>query len=75
MNGDHSVPIDVIKDLSDCKARVVNIERENTDQWGKMDKLGTRIDTILNRINIVLGGIAASCVLLALNLMIRLIGK
>lgn len=56
-------------------ARIGNIEKENSDQWGKMGKLDGRIDTVLSRINIILGSIAASCILLALNLMVKFLTK
>ena len=57
-----------------CMARIKNIEKENKDQWAKMSKLDDRIDTILTRVNIILGSIAASCILLVLNLIAKVMG-
>ena len=66
---------DISAEVAVCASRINNIEKENADQWGKMGKLDGRIDTVLTRINIILGSVAASCILLALNLMVKFLTK
>ena len=63
----------ICKEHSGCIARIENIEKENVEQWNKMVRTDGRMDKIFMRINIILGGIAISCLLLAINAAIKLI--
>ena len=65
---------DTCKEHTGCIARIDNIEVVNAGQWTKMGKMDARMNTILTRINIILGGIAASCVLLVINLVSKVAG-
>lgn len=48
--------------------RMNALEKENDAQWKKLRIHDNRIDGMITRINIALGGIAASCILLAINI-------
>ena len=47
---------------SGCMARIDNLEKDS-------EAMGKRMDKIFNRINLILGGIVVSCVMLVINLM------
>jgi len=51
------------------------IEAENKVQWDSIKGNRDRIDSILGRVNIVLGSLIAGCVLLVINLIIELVKK
>ena len=72
----------ICRDHSGCLARLDNCEHENEEQWNKMIRMegvmsatDKRINQIFTRINVILGGIAVSCLLLAVNAAIKLIGQ
>jgi len=72
----------ICREHSGCLARLDNAEKENAEQWQKMvrinqrmEKIEDRVGSILTRINIILGGIAVSCVLLAINAVVKFIGQ
>jgi len=52
------------------EARIESLEHSDHDQWVKFDKLDEKFDSIFTRINVILGGIAVSCILLAINLLV-----
>ena len=53
-----------------CIARITNLETSDRDQWAGIKDMGKRMDAIGARINVILGGIAVSCILLAINLVV-----
>lgn len=78
------------RDCRDCliktKSKVDNINAENETQWvyikdldEKMRKMSDKWDErhaqILTRINITLGSVAATCVMLALNIILKIKGN
>lgn len=56
---------------SGCIARIISLEKADTDQWSKMSKLETKMDSIFSRLNVILGGVVVACVMLALNIIIK----
>ena len=46
---------------SGCMARIDNLEKDN-------EAMAKKVDKIFNRINLILGGIVVSCIMLAINL-------
>lgn len=53
---------------SGCLARITNVEEDIHD-------MKTRHDSIFTRLNIILGGIAVACVLLAVNILVTMPAK
>jgi len=49
-------------------ARIKGLEGENKTQWDRIGKMNDKMDSIFNRLNIILGGIVVACVMLAINL-------
>ena len=49
---------------SGCMTAIKNLEKTDDAQW-------KAIESIKGRINVVLGGVCMSCILLALNLLIK----
>jgi len=56
---------------SGCVKSIKHLEKANVEQWDHMEKQGDRINTIFMRINIILGGITVSCILLLVNLLLK----
>jgi cell division protein FtsL len=54
---------------------IESIKNETHDQWIKMEKIKTEIerrqDKLLTRLNVLLGGIAVACIMLAINLLVK----
>lgn len=61
----------ICREHSGCLADIVNLKRNNTAQWEKLDAMDSRINSIFTRINIILGGVAIACIMLAINLIIK----
>ena len=51
-------------------ARIENLEKTNVEQWKAMSQSTHRIDAIVTRLNIVLGGIIVAVVMLLINLFV-----
>jgi hypothetical protein len=58
-----------------CHSEIDNLKQSKCDLWEKMDKLtikyDAKYDAILMRTNVILGGIAVSCILLVVNILIK----
>ena len=52
-------------------ARIANLEASETKQWSQFNKVDARFNSMLTRINLTLGGIAVSCILLVINIAIK----
>ena len=52
------------------EARIANTEKENKEQWEKMDAMDKKMDSIFTRLNIILGGVVVACIMLAINIAI-----
>ena len=52
-------------------ARIMNIEKENVDQWNKISIIEGKMDAIFTRLNIILGGVVVACVMLAINILVN----
>ena len=58
----------ICKEHSGCMTDIANIKLSDANQWTAIDKISDRIDSFSTRINITLGGVDVSCLLLAANL-------
>jgi hypothetical protein len=54
----------ICKDHSGCMADIQNLKDTQHDQW-------ENINQIKNRINVILGGVCASCILLVVDMILR----
>ena len=54
-----------------CVARIGNLEHDGEVQWSAIRKHDDRIDSIIAKLNVSLGGIAVSCILLIANLIYK----
>ena len=52
-------------------AQIKNLEGENKTQWEKIDKMDDKINSIFTRINILLGGMVITCIMLVINIAIK----
>lgn len=59
---------------SGCIRRLDHLELTDKELWEKVNRTNDKIDTIMTRINFILGGIAVSCVLLAINILVKAVG-
>lgn len=53
-----------------CIARIGSLEGSDEKQWDKFDDVEIRMNSIMARINVILGGVAVSCILLVINLLL-----
>lgn len=66
VNGDLTICIE----HTGCVARISNLEKTEAEQWREMKDMSDRMNGFSTRINIILGGVAVSCILLAVNLIV-----
>ena len=59
----------ICKAHSGCIADIEHLQGDNEKQWKELTKMNNRVDKIFNRINLILGGIVVSCVMLVINLL------
>lgn len=57
-----------------CIARITNLEKSDCRQWTEIHEQDSRIDKIMTRLNVILGGVAVAVVMLLLNLGFKLNG-
>ena len=58
---------------SGCISDIENLKTENASQWDELMIQRAKMDSIMTRINLVLGGIIVSLILLVLNLAIKIV--
>jgi hypothetical protein len=56
-----------------CVERINGLEVSDTKQWDKFDKIDCRINQIYTRLNIILGSVVTACIILVLNLAVKLV--
>lgn len=61
----------ICKEHSGCIARIENLEKESAEQWKGLEMTSKRIDSMLTKINVILGGVVVACIMLAINLLIK----
>jgi len=61
---------DKCEDHTGCLKDIAHLQESDRDQWVSIKENRMRADTILARINVVLGGITVACVLLVVNIFI-----
>lgn len=63
---------------SGCLERIGYLEKQDREQWDKMEKIEDKVDakigSIFNRINVILGGVVVACIMLAVNILLKAIG-
>ena len=62
------MPSELCKEHSGCLADIAHLKLENAVQWKEMKDLKTHVDSILSRMNVILGGIIVAVVLLLINI-------
>lgn len=53
-----------------CVARISNLEDSDKSQWSELKEAENRMNAISARINVILGSVVVSCILLVINLLI-----
>lgn len=59
---------------SGLDARLINVEKDTDSQWTDLTKLNERIDKIMTRINVILGGITVAVLMLIINIILTVNG-
>ena len=62
----------ICQEHSGCLSDIEHLKDDSKVQWDFMRALDYRIDGIMNRLNIILGGIVVACILLAINTLLRI---
>ena len=63
------------EDHSGCIRDIEHLQLSDRDQWESIGKNRDRIDSILSRMNLVLGGVVVSCIMLVINLILTFDGN
>lgn len=78
LSGEDKMAAEQCNDHSGCIARICSLENDTRCQWTAIkehrEKMSSLHDKIMSRINVVLGGIVVACVMLAINLVVRIGG-
>ena len=61
-------PSDCDRDKCVCYTEIDHLKKSDEKQWKILDSIGTRI-------NLLLGGVCVSCVMLAIDMFIRFVKK
>ena len=61
----------ICPDHSGCLKDIAALQRENELQWEAINLTSARVNAIMTRLNIILGGIVVASIMLAINLMIK----
>lgn len=56
---------------SGFSAEITNLKDSNKELWAAYKSITDRIDSFSVRMNVTLGGVAVSCILLAINIFLR----
>jgi len=62
----------ICKAHSGCISDIDHLKSENLAQWKELSKVQEKQDQLLMRMNVLLGGIAVACVLLVINIAIKI---
>jgi len=60
-------------DHSGCIKDISNLKCDNHKQWEEISRVKMKVDNMVSKLNVILGGIVVSLVLLALNLAIKIV--
>jgi hypothetical protein len=61
---------DTCNEHTGCLARIDGLEKSDGKQWESLEKQGTRIDSIMTRLNVILGGIIVAVLMLLINIVV-----
>ena len=59
---------------SGVEKSLLGLDKTNDAQWTKIRCLENRMNKIMGRLNVILGGIVVACILLLINILIRVPG-
>lgn len=59
---------------SRCLSDIANLKYDSKAQWVEINSLRAKLDSIMLRLNVAIGGIGIACILLALDLIVRVSG-
>jgi len=63
--------MDQCPDHTGCIERIGGLERTNEAQWGELRDHRARMDSILTRINVILGGVVVAVIMLLVNIVVK----
>lgn len=64
---------DVCHEHSGCITDIKNLKSSDSKQWKEISDMGDRVDSIMARLNVILGGIVVAIVMLLLNLTFKIV--
>lgn len=65
---------EVCKLHSGLDTAIDNLTKDNINQWEVIGEMRTKVDNIMSRLNVILGGMVVAVVLLLINIMLKSIG-
>ena len=59
----------ICQEHSGCVESISNLKISDSEQWEEIGTMRGRIDNVMTRLNVILGGVVVAVVLLLLNLL------
>ena len=63
---------DKCEEHTGCLARIDGLEKSDTSQWVDIKALDSRVNKILTRLNVILGGLVVGIIMLLANVLVKL---
>ena len=63
----------ICHDHSGCITDIKNLKLSDSKQWMEISTMGVRINSIMTRLNVILGSIVVAVVIILLNMLIKIV--
>lgn len=64
---------ELCQEHSGFKSDIETNKRNISELWEKYDKMSDKIDGIMTRLNVILGGIVVACIMFVLNIIFEVV--
>ena len=58
---------------SGCMEAIRNLKHSDSKQWEELEEVRSRMDSIMTRLNVILGGIVVALIMLLLNVVFKFV--
>lgn len=64
---------DVCHEHSGCVTDIENLKSSDSKQWKEISDMRNKVDAIMTRLNVILGGIVVAIIMLLLNISFKIV--
>lgn len=64
---------EICHEHSGCISDINTLKSENVKQWEAITAMGNKVDGIMTRLNVILGGIVVAVIMLLLNIVVKIV--